>query len=250
MPAPLQEVAVRISGIFATTSADRGFIVIAPDYRTGYLVSYGCSKTGDDSTNLQEAIYRAMQDVNACTRYIANHANELNIDTNWIFIGGNSAGGTLSFNAAYVNDSLADIYYPNSVARWGKLQNAGNNEPYNYTLKGVNGMWGAMPYWDSLINSKSAIPTILYKGGNDTNLPDGIDYYRQCSSSSKVRAGLGIYNTMIALGKPCVYHFNPQAPHTAYDSPFSLYNAACFFQSLIKSTPYSGYYQYYKYSCH
>jgi acetyl esterase/lipase len=211
---------------YCDAMADYGFIVIAPDYRTGYSGASLFCAPGDDSTNLQEAIYRAMQDVNACIRYITNHAATYNVDTNWVFIGGNSAGGSLALNDAYVNDSLAAIYYPNTVANWGTLQSSGNNEPYNYTIKGVNAMWGGMPYWDSLINSKSAIPTILFKGGKDTNLPDGTGYYKECSSRSKVRAGLGIYNVMLALEKPSVYHFHNNAGHTAYDDAFCIDNAS------------------------
>jgi hypothetical protein len=203
----------------------------------------------DDSTALQEAIYRAMQDVNACIRYVTNHADDFNVDTSWVFIGGTSAGGTLALNDAYVNDSLAAIYYPKSVAKWGQLQNSGNNEPYHYKVKGINAMWGGMPYWDSLINSQSAIPAILFKGGKDANLPNGVGYYKKCSSRSKIRAGLGIYNVMLALDMPCVFHFHPIAPHTAYDDVFCLDNAACFFNALIGGTPYSGYYQNYKMSC-
>src|SRR4051812_31208753 len=101
--------------------ADYGFIVVAPNYRVGYNTGLPfCFNNIDDSTNLQEAIYRAMQDVNACIRYVANNANDLNVDTSWIFIGGTSAGSSLALNDAYVNDSLAAIYYPKTVAKWGK----------------------------------------------------------------------------------------------------------------------------------
>src|SRR5207237_1481145 len=141
--------------------ADYGFIVVAPDYRVGYYHGAPCTD-GGDSTRLQEAIYRAVQDVNACIRFIANHANEFNVDTSGIFIGGSSAGGTLALNDAYITDSVAAVLYPNTVANWGTLQNSGNNEPYNYKVKGIAAMWGALPYNDSIINSKSAIPTILF----------------------------------------------------------------------------------------
>lgn len=75
--------------------ADQGFIVVAPTYRVGYKQGFpGCFSNVDDSTNLQEAIYRGMQDVNACIRYVTNHANALNVDTSRVFIGGESAGAT------------------------------------------------------------------------------------------------------------------------------------------------------------
>jgi len=229
--------------------ADNGFIVVAPDYRVGYNHSSFPCTDGDDSTRLQEAIYRAMQDVNACIRFVANHANQFNIDTSWMFIGGASAGGTLALNDGYITDAVASVYYPNTVANWGKLQNSGNNEPFNYTIKGICAQWGGMPYFDSLINSRSAIPTILYKGGKDSNLPNGIGYYQRCTLNSLVRAGAGIYDVMIALKKPCVYHLQPDAGHTAYDDAFCIDNASCFFKALISSKPYSGYFEFYDPSC-
>ena len=232
---------------FADQIADKGFIVIAPDYRIGYASNIiPCSI---DSVDLQEAIYRAMQDVNACLRYVNNHADQYNIDTSSIFVGGSSAGGTLTLNLSYVTDSLAAVYYPNTVANWGQLQNSGNSEPYNYKIRGICAMWGGMPYWDSLINSKSAIPTIMFKGKKDTNLPDGIGPFMGCSTNSLVRAGSGIYNVMTALGVPCVYHLQVDAPHIAYDNDFCIENTACFFNALMNNIPYSGYYEYYNPSC-
>jgi hypothetical protein len=234
---------------FSDQFADNGFVVVAPDYRVGYYHSTTPCTDGEDSIHQQEAIYRAMQDVNACIRYIANHANQYNVDTSWMFIGGASAGATLALNDGYINDSIASVHYPNTVANWGKLQNSGNNEPYNYTIKGICAQWGGMPYYDGLINGKSAIPTILYKGGRDANLPNGVGYYVQCTLNSVVRAGSGIYDVMTALNVPCVFHLQPNAGHTAYDDAFCIDNASCFFKALMIHTPYSGFYQFYDPSC-
>ncbi len=230
--------------------AEYGFIVIAPDYRVGYQQSPVPCVNGEDSVSLREAIYRAEQDVNACIRFVANHADLFNADTANIFVGGASAGGTLTLNVGYITDSVAAIYYPNTVAAWGTLQNSGNSEPFNYTIKGLCAMWGGLPYWDDLINSKSAIPSILFKGGKDTNLPNGVGYYLNCPIGSKVRAGLGIYDVMTALQVPCVYHFQPNAGHSAYDNDFCVESASCFFNALMNHAPYSGYYQLYDVSCH
>lgn len=233
---------------FADDLADEGFIVVCPDYRVGYKVADGC-KPGDDSSAMQIAIYRAMQDVNACMRYVTNHAKEFNVDTAWVFLGGSSAGSTIAENAAYVNDSLSTIHYPDSVAVWGTLQTSGNKEPYNYRIKGLCNMWGGLPAWDSLINSKSAIPSILFKGGKDVKVPNGVGYFDDCPYSLKLRAGQGIYDEMISLKVPCVFHFQPQGPHPAYDNKFNVANTACFFKALISKKPYSGYFTYYDASC-
>jgi poly(3-hydroxybutyrate) depolymerase len=234
---------------FSDALADQGFVVVALTYRVGYYSSSEQCPPGDDSTNLQEAVYRAIQDVNACMRYVTNRASTYNIDTNWVFMGGSSAGGTLTLNTAYVNDSVAAVHYPKSVATWGKLQNSGNKEPYRYTIKGICPMWGGVPGYDNMINSKSAIPTILFKGGKDASLPEGVGYYMNCPSKMVVRAGSGIYDQMKALQKPCVYHFGPIATHTAYDDAFCIESASCFFKALMSKRPYSGYFEYYNKSC-
>ncbi len=235
---------------FSDEIADYGYIVISPDYRLGYDNNGGVAVCtgGDDSTGVQQAIYRAQQDINACVRYVTNHASELNVDTSKIFLGGASAGGILALYAGYVNDSLAAIHYP-WAASYGSLQASGNKEPFNFTIKGICAMWGALPSWDSLINKKSAIPTILFKGGFDKNVPDSVGHYLNCESNTELRSGMGVYGVMQALGKPCVYHFQPNAPHTAYDNEFCQENTACFFNAIIGKAPYSGYYEYYDGSC-
>ena len=237
---------------FSDEFADYGFIVIAPDYRVGYTGSDSEDScyAHDDSTGLQGAIYRAEQDVNACIRYIANHGDLYNIDTSAIFVGGASAGGTLTLNVGYVTDAFAAVHYPDIVAQWGGLQTSGNSEPFNYHIKGLCPMWGGLPYWDGLINSQSAIPSILFKGGRDNNLPNGTGYYLQCQYAPLVRAGTGIYDIMTSLGVPCVFHFQPNGVHSAYDNLFCTKNASCFFKAIINKTPYSGSYQYYNSSCH
>ena len=221
---------------FADEFADYGFIVVTPDYRVGYNNNNGVATCfeGDDSSGLQGAIYRAEQDANACIRFVANHAGNYNIDSSNIFLAGASAGGTLALNVAYVNDSLAAIYYPNLVATWGTLQNSGNNEPFTYKLKALCPMWGALPYWENIINSATAIPTILYMGGLDNNVPNGVGYYLNCPYNFRVRAGSGIYDIMNNLQVPCVFHYQPYAGHAAYDNDFCSENTACFFNAIMK----------------
>lgn len=236
---------------FSDEIADYGFIVIAPDYRVGYVGSdsLGNCTPGNDSTGLEGAIYRAQQDVNACIRYIANHADLYNIDTSAIFVGGASAGGTLTLNVGYVTDSLAAVNIPDIVAQWGGVQTSGNKEPFNYKIKGLCPMWGGLPAWNGLISAKSAIPSILFKGAHDTNLPNGSGYYQGCKYGPYVVAGQGIYDQLTALNTPSVFHFQPNGVHAAYDNLFCIKNASCFFKAIINKTPYSGSYQYYNSSC-
>ena len=74
----------------------------------------------------------------------------------------------------------------------------------------------------------------LFKGGMDAKTPDGVGYYLGCPNNSKVRAGLGIYNVMTALNVPCIYHFQPNGEHAAYDDAFCIKNTSCFFVCLVR----------------
>ncbi len=56
------------------------------------------------------------------------------MDANWIFLGGNSAGCTLALNAAYTNDSVANIYFPRQKILLGSLDSSGNTLPHNFML--------------------------------------------------------------------------------------------------------------------
>ena len=232
---------------FSDGFADYGYVVIAPDYRVGYASKDGLCQDNPDS--LREAIYRAVQDVNSCIRYVTNHADDYNIDTSNVFVGGASAGGTLTLNLAYITDSVANAVYPQTVARWGGVQSTGNTEPYNYKIKGLCVQWGGVPEFDSLINSRSAIPSILFKGGLDTNLPNGVGYFFGCPNYEYIRAGQGIYDRLTALHTPCVFHFQPYAPHSAYDNDFCERNTNCFFKGLMANKPYSSYHEIYEPSC-
>lgn len=234
--------------------AEKGFIAVSIDYRVGYLQAPGNGKCRNDSTQSKSAIYRAMQDANAAFRFLTANANLYHIDTSLLFVGGASAGGDLAYYSSYVNDSVASIIFKGFADTLGTLQTSGNNFPYNYTLKGICGMWGGMPAMYSgqeLISaSYRAYPTILFKGGQDMTLPDGYGFFSGCNNYPRIISGTGIYNPLIALGVPCTYHFAPPAGHAAFDDIFCVNQAACFFKALINRTPYSGYYTYYNPSCH
>ena len=168
-------------------------------------------------------------------------------------VAGASAGAELAYYDTYVNDSVAKILFAGFAERMGTLQTSGNNLPANYTVKGICGMWGAMPAMPSgkeLISaSYRAYPTILFKGGRDLGLPDGYGNFSGCPNYPRTISGTGIYNRLLALGVPSVYHFAPVAGHTAYDDVFCVNQAICFFNSLMNRKPYFGYYTYYNSSC-
>jgi len=229
--------------------ADYGFITVAFDYRTGYIKNnpHACTT---DTTTLFNAVYRAMQDGNACLRFIKANGKKYNIDTDWIFYGGSSAGASLALNSAYCNDSIAKIYFSREYNLLGSVEKSGNSLPRNYSIKGVAAMWGSL-FSDKVIDKKfRSYPTILFKGDEDSGLPDSVGYFFGCPNyAPPLYAGAGIYAALKKQKTPVVYYELPGANHPAYDDDFCMQNIACFFKNIMSGTPYSGRYTYYTPTC-
>ncbi len=236
----------------ADALAQLGFIVVAPDYRTGYNdnIKDSCA---DDTLGLNKATYRAAQDGNACMRYLYHYADSFHIDTSAMFLMGNSAGADLSLHMHYITDEVARPKYPYAYTELGGVQSSGNPFPFQYKVKGICAMWGGLPNWN-LINQKTAVPMIIFKGGQDPGLPSdeppykGVGNYKKCSNYAELIAGIGIYNVMKILNKPCVYHYQPLGNHAAYDEELCTKATNSFFKAIIAGQPYSGQFTYYQQS--
>lgn len=230
--------------------ADQGFAVAGIDYRVGYKKGKGDAACETDSVSLNEAIYRASQDANAAFRYLVANAEKLNIDTNWIFIAGSSAGGSLALVDTYLNDSTAQIYYPYIPPKLGGLQSSGNAYTNKYTIKGIVSMWGALSYADGLIDAKyTSVPTILFKGTEEGGIPDSVGHYRECQTLPVLYAGIAIYEKLRSENTHAVFHTLPLANHPAYDVEFCVEQSTCFLKAIMAGRPYSGQYTYFDPSC-
>jgi acetyl esterase/lipase len=229
--------------------ADYGYIVISFNYRTGYIKNNPHACTAD-TTTLWNAIYRGMQDGQACLRWVKKNGSKYNIDTSWIFYAGTSAGASVVLNSAYANDSVASIYFSREKKELGRLDNSGNNYPKNYTIKGIAALWGSL-FSDQVIDTNyRAYPTILFKGDEDSGLPDSVGYFYNCTNyAPALFAGAGIYARMVLQKTPCVYYELPGANHPAYDDEFCMENVACFFRNIMQGTPYTGRFSYYTPTC-
>ncbi|CAN5738144.1 hypothetical protein BH10BAC2_BH10BAC2_35100 [soil metagenome] len=230
--------------------ADDGFIAVAFDYRVGYRKGRDGHSCDSDSTSLNKAVYRSVQDANSCFRYLVSNANALNIDTSWLFIGGSSAGGVLSQTDAYMTDSTAQIYYPYCVSELGGIQSSGNNYTNKYSVKGVISMWGALSYANTLIDTNyRTYPTILFKGEEDGGIPDSVGSYKGCVNLPILYAGVALYTKLLSQNTPVVFHQLPLGNHPAYDDVFCVQNSVCFLKALMEGRPYSGSYNFFEPSC-
>lgn len=85
-----------------------GMIVYCQEFakRGAATINY---RLGRDQSNKDDQIvasYRAQQDAIAAMRFIVNNANIARIDTNWLFIGGSSAGAVTLLLANNVCSAL------------------------------------------------------------------------------------------------------------------------------------------------
>jgi acetyl esterase/lipase len=145
--------------------AMRGFVCASIDYRLGSDYSeYG----------LYQARYRAIQDGHAALRFIVDTADAFRIDTNWLFVGGGSAGAITALGMAYADqaelDSISLLYNPTSVrAELGNLYTSGNSLTHTYSIKGVFNNWGSAVKTE--IDLDEMIPTISFHGEMDKVVP-------------------------------------------------------------------------------
>ncbi|MBK7589280.1 MAG: alpha/beta hydrolase fold domain-containing protein [Bacteroidetes bacterium] len=142
--------------------AMRGFVCASVNYRLGYdFTEYGQYK----------ARYRAIQDGHAAMRYVVNNANAVRIDTNWMFIGGQSAGSLLALGMVYADqselDSISLFYSATSTSvELGNLFTSGNNLTNTYSFKGIFNNWGGVT--ESEVDLVEMLPTVAFHGALDT----------------------------------------------------------------------------------
>jgi hypothetical protein len=135
--------------------AQKGYVAATISYRLGW------------NTGLQriQAIYRAHQDANASLRYLVSNYSTYGIDTNWIFIGGTSAGAITANNVNYTNQNEWNVLFPGIETMLGSLDTSGNTYTNSFDLKGIFNNWGAVPI--NSMQSSEMIPQIAFHGELD-----------------------------------------------------------------------------------
>jgi hypothetical protein len=150
--------------------AQRGFVAATISYRVGWncdnVICFNCF-----GSNLQKAIYCAVQDARAAMRFAYDQKEEWGIDENWMFIGGESAGSitallTSTWNQEEVN-AWAPAGFENEV---GSLDASGNDLPNLYSIKANVNHCGAVMNLAHLDNNLNH-PIISFHDSNDCVVP-------------------------------------------------------------------------------
>jgi predicted esterase len=157
----------------ATDYAKRGYVVASVNYRLGYVFLPG------RYSNLERAMYNAVQDVRASLRYLSYNHKELGIDPDMFFLGGHSAGGILSLTTAFMDETEV---WPSARGSLIRIQSdlgcldCSTNELYGpFKIKGVINMWGALDNLN-IIKPHNQIPILSIHGDEDRVVPYGYDF--------------------------------------------------------------------------
>jgi para-nitrobenzyl esterase len=150
----------------------KGYVTVSIDYRLTATQNLLIA----DSAIL--AVLEAVSDGKAAVRYLymdAQTSNTFKIDTNNIFIGGNSAGAVLFMHYAYI-DSVVELNsnFQAILANIGGLQGNSGNPGYSTNFKGVINLAGALnePSWIGYCSKPvvsaqgTADPVVPYNCGN------------------------------------------------------------------------------------
>ena len=110
-----------------------GYVAVATDYRVGFFFP--------DEVTTTQAVVRGMHDMKAAVRYLYKDAqtdNLFKIDTNYIIVGGVSAGAICAIQTAYLtDDNEIPEYLYNDTAGMGGIEGHSGNPGYSSKVCGV-----------------------------------------------------------------------------------------------------------------
>lgn len=229
--------------------AKRGYLTAGINYRKGFVAdntawscnypNYSCV-FASDAAEWDRAYYRAVQDGKGALRYLVNRNQQYNIDTQNIFVAGESAGAFLAMGVALLDvDSerpeatfqlddaplphpstqscaynLNQTFSGNTVPRPDLGEIDGTIEPteIDFTIKAVGNMYGAM------------LSDLLQNHNPDKPKPGIYNFHRPCDpvvpiDSGNVNAGLswcftngygcfGVSNTTTVYGSRTIHNWN------------------------------------------
>ncbi len=205
-----------------TRLARKGYVTASINYRLSNLFSM----LSADSTLPIDEVIKAVSDGKAAIRYFRKDASTTNtyrIDTNNIFVGGNSAGAVLYMHVAYL-DSLGECpsYIQSSMIANGGFDGNSGNAGYSTRVTGVIDLAGGLN--KVAFASAGNPPSVNVQGDLDNVVPYTCGYPNLGSST----APLNVHVQLCGLGSleaqftsEGIYHMSkvyPGAGHVPWDS--------------------------------
>ena len=207
-----------------------GYVVAATDYRVGFFLPSEVTTT--------QAVVRGMHDMKAAIRYFykdAQTANVFGIDTNYIIVGGVSAGAICAIQTAYLrSDSEIPDYLLNDTAGMGGVEGLSGNPGFSSEVAGVIDFSGTIGD-TSWINAGEAPIVGLHDVGDQT-VPYGTGPINVGGFPTGLTAS-GTRDIMVRtddLGIPNAVKSYPGSGHVAYlQGSQTMYNEAIDFAQLF-----------------
>jgi len=201
--------------------AKRGYVTASYNYRLGIVAQLL------DSTTAFPVVVKALSDAKAAVRYFkadATGANKYRVDTNQVFLGGNSAGAVIAVNYAYLDDTLkATPGLRNAINANGGLEGNSGNANHSSKVKAVVNLAGATLYVNWIDNANQE-PIVSLHGDADGTVPymcgqvlGGLSDITLCGSGA-------IETQLVAKSVPHVLKTFPGANHVPWDTNAVMFN--------------------------
>lgn len=173
--------------------ARRGYVTASIGYRLGF--------NPVSSSSAERAVYRGTQDLRAAIRYLFEFADVFDIDTNYLFVGGSSAGAFSTLHMTYLDQDEAPsaVYGGFGSPDLGCLDCSGNT--YNHVIKptAIVGLWGALG--DSTwVDSDETTPNLMIHGDADGVVPFGVGHPFGVFTTPEVNGSRTIHNQLNSYG--------------------------------------------------
>ncbi|MFM2283975.1 MAG: hypothetical protein RL222_1479 [Bacteroidota bacterium] len=177
--------------------AQKGYVVAAMDYRIGFpneLLAGQCQ--GDYNKGFYPAVVRAVQDARSAVRYLKANAEQLGIDPNKIFVGGQSAGAITSLGLVLYEDKDFPVEVLGQAQ--GTLDPMKDYMQYDTKVAGIFPLAGAI-ITPSVLTKKTSTPICLITGSCDELIDPYIGTAYKCKQKNTfpdIAGGAAIYEAM------------------------------------------------------
>lgn len=223
--------------------AKKGFVCASINYRLGYNDLGECN---GDTSSLQLALYRALQDTRAAIRFLKEGADSYGIDTNFIFLIGSSVGSTIALNTAFATQENFMQYQYDLL---GSIDSS-TNTFYNHTIA-IHGVIGrAAGVQNTEIFSNAVIPVQFFHGTCDNVVPYIEGPLYNCFNPVRYMQYYGSWEMariMRANGNPYQLYTNEGYDHSAVETDTAYLYAGLFLKDILCNTlaiPGTEYYRY------
>lgn len=153
----------------ARALAKKGYVTVSIDYRKGFNI------LTVDSVAVAEAVVRGYHDGKACVRFfrknVSEDGNTYGINSDLIFVGGNSAGGFLGLHLAFVDDvnKLPNFIDTTRSGLQGGAEGLSGNPGFSSEVMGVISIAGAIGDVSWIDNPNIAV--LSMHGDADATVP-------------------------------------------------------------------------------